>query len=190
MLQLLPQTRQVFVVAGSGQLSTFWRRQLDQEFRRFQDRVTFVWSEALSLPEILRRCASLPRDSAILYLTFGTDAQGGAYADDRVLAALREKANVPLFGGQSVYFGSGVVGGSMMPIDDLARNTADVAARLLNGAPPRSITIPPQRPGPPTFDARELTRWAIPESRLPPGSRVLFRAQSLWDAHKAKVLSA
>jgi len=75
-LQLLPQTKQVFVVAGSGQLGSFWHRELDVDFGRFHDRLTFVWSEELSLPEILRRCASLPRDSAIFYLTFGTDAQG------------------------------------------------------------------------------------------------------------------
>ena len=90
-LQLLPQTRQVFMVSGSGALSTFWRRELEEEFKRFQDRLTFVWSDELSLPEILRRCATLPPDSAIFYLTFGTDAQGGAYADERVLADLRRR---------------------------------------------------------------------------------------------------
>ena len=97
-LQLLPQTRQVFMVTGSGLLGKFWRRELEEEFKRFHDRLTFVWSDDLSLPEILRRCASLPRDSAIFYLTFGTDAQGGAYADERVLADLHATANAPLFG--------------------------------------------------------------------------------------------
>jgi signal transduction histidine kinase len=189
-LQLLPQTRQVFVVAGSGLLSKFWRRELDEEFKRFQDRLTFIWSEELSLPEILRHCASLPRDSAIFYLTFGTDAQGGAYADERVLAELHATSNTPLFGMQSVYFGSGVVGGTMMSTDSLARNTADVAVRLLNGTPPVSINLPPQRPGQPLFDWRELQRWRIPESRLPPGSVVRYRAPSLWRAYKGTVLSA
>ena len=177
-LQLLPQTRQVFVVAGSGLLSKFWRRELDEEFKRFQDRLTFVWSEELSLPEIVRHCASLPRDSAIFYLTFGTDAQGGAYADERVLAELHATSNVPLFGMQSVYFGAGVVGGTMMSIDTLARNTADVAVRLLNGAPPRSVNVPPQRPGQPVFDWRELERWGIPEEPVAAGERrALSRAE-------------
>ncbi len=189
-LQLLPQTKQVFMVAGSGQLSKFWRRQLDEEFKRFHDRLTFVWSEELSLAEIVRHCASLPRDSAIFYLTFGTDAQGGAYADERVLAELHATSTAPLFGMQSVYFGAGVVGGTMMSIDTLARNTADVAVRLLNGAPPRSVNVPPQRPGQPVFDWRELERWGIPESRLPPGSVVRYRAPSLWSAYKGTVLSA
>jgi signal transduction histidine kinase len=189
-LQLLPQTRQVFMVSGSGEISKFWRRELDEQFRRFHDRLTFLWSEELSLPEILRRCASLPRDSAIFYVTFGTDAQGGAYADERLLADLHATANAPLFGVQSVYLGSGVVGGTMMSIESLAQNTADVAIRLLDGVPPRSINVPPQRPGQPTFDWRELQRWRIAESRLPPGSIVRYRAPSLWQEYRSTVLSA
>jgi len=187
--QLLPETKQVFMVMGSGLLSRFWRQEFDEELRPFHDRLTFVWSEELSLPEILRRSASLPRHSVIFYLTFGTDAQGGAYADERVLADLRTTANAPLFGVQSVYLGSGVVGGTMMSIENLARNTADVALRLLNGAPPESIKVPPQRPGQPTFDWRELRRWGIPESRLPPGSVVRFRPPSLWQEYRGTLLS-
>ena len=106
-LQLLPQTKQVFMVMGSGQLGQFWRRELEEQFKRFHERLTFVWSNDLSLPEILRRCASLPRDSAILYLAFGTDAQGGAYADERVLADLHATANAPMFAiAEPVCFGS------------------------------------------------------------------------------------
>jgi len=188
-LQLLPQTKRVFIVSGSAQLARFWRRELDIGFRRFHDRLTFIWSDDLSLPEILRRCASLPRDSAIFYLTFGSDAQGGAYADERVLADLHATANAPLFGVQSVYLGFGVVGGTMMSIDDLVRKTADVANRLLNGAPPGSITLPPQGPGQPIFDWRQLRRWGIAESRLPPGSVVRYRNPSLWQEHRVSVLS-
>ena len=40
------------------------------------------------------------------------------------------------------------------------------------------------------FDWRELQRWGIPESRLPPGSVVRYRAPSLWSAYRGTVLSA
>ncbi len=96
-LQVLPETRQVFMVLGSGMLNKFWRPQLENEFRRFQDRVTFVWSGDLSFSEILRRCADLPTHSAIIYLSFGTDASGTAFADDRVLAEIHARSNAPLF---------------------------------------------------------------------------------------------
>ena len=90
-LQLLPQTKQVFMVVGSGPVGQFWRRELENEFRRFHDRLTFVWFDDLSVPETLRRSASLPDNSAIVYVIFGTDAAGAAYADERLFAELSRR---------------------------------------------------------------------------------------------------
>jgi signal transduction histidine kinase len=189
-LRLLPGTRQVFMVLGSGQIGQFWRRELENQFSRFHDRLTFVWLDDLSLPNILRRCASLPDNSAIFYVTFGTDAAGAAYADERVFADLRAAANAPLFAAHSVYLGAGIVGGPLLSIDDLSRDTADVAVRLMNGVSPRSIIVAARPPGPPMYDWRELQRWGIAESQLPPGSVVRYRAPSLWSAYRGTVLSA
>ncbi len=189
-LQLLPETRQVFIVLGSGQLNALWNRELETDFKRFHDRLTFVWSRDLSLAEIVRRSATLPSHSAILYVSFGTDAEGGMYPDERVLAELRATANVPLFGVQSVLVGSGIVGGTLMANDHTRRTVADAAIRLLNGAPPASVTVPLQLPGPPIFDWRELERWGIAETRLPANSVVRYRAPSLWREYRGTVLSA
>ena len=189
-LQVLPETRQVFVVTGAGPIGQFWRRELENDFKRFHDRLTFIWSEDLTFQDVLRRSASLPKQTAILYLAFSTDAQGGAYADERVLADLEARANAPLFSGQSVFLGAGAVGGSMLSIDDLSRSAADVAIRILNGAPASTVRVPPQVPGRPTFDWRELQRWNIPESRLPADSVVRYRGPSLWKEYRRTALTA
>ncbi len=189
-LRVLPDTRQVFMVVGSGDLGRFWQRKLETAFTRFRDRVTFAWSEEMSLEEVLRRCASLPSHSAIIYLNQGTDAKGRAYADAQVLADLHAKANAPLFASHTTLLGRGIVGGSMISVEDLSHTTVDVASRILEGAPSGSMKVPPLPPGQPTFDGRELQRWGIPESRLPPGSVVKFRSPSLWDEYKLTVLAA
>jgi signal transduction histidine kinase len=189
-LRLLPETRQVFTVIGPGPLSSFWRRELEDQFTRFQDRLTFLWSDDLNLQEILRRCANLPRGSAIVYLNLMTDSQGGTYADERVLADLHATANAPLFAKHTVMLGHGVVGGRLLSLEELARITADAGVRLLNGAPPGSVRMPLQLAGPPIFDWRELQRWQIPESRLPAGSVVRYRAPNLWREYRGTVLSA
>ncbi len=67
-LQLRPQTRQMFVIIGSGPLGQFWHRELEPQFKRLGDRVAFVWSDDLSYAEILRRIASLPPEAAIFFL--------------------------------------------------------------------------------------------------------------------------
>jgi signal transduction histidine kinase len=189
-LQVRPETRQVFMVMGSGPLSEFWRREFDTEFGRFRNRLTFIWSDRLSRAEILRRCAELPRDSAILYFALGTDAMGGMHSDERVFADLLEDATAPLFGTQSAMLGHGIVGGTLLSNEQSSRNVADAAIRLLDGAAPASVTVPVQLPGPTIFDGKMLEKWDISESRLPSGSRVINRQPTLWSQHKSTVLSA
>jgi signal transduction histidine kinase len=189
-LHLFPDTRQVFVVLGQGPLGTFWRREFEDQFARFHGRLSFLWSNALSLEEIMRRCANLPRGSAIIYITLTTDSRGGTYADARVLADLHTAANAPLFAKHTVALGRGVVGGRLLSIEELSRITADVAVRLLNGEPPASVRVPPHVPGQPIFDWRELQRWGIAESRLPAGSVVRYRNPSLWQEYRATVFTA
>ena len=189
-LQLLPQTRQVFMVVGSGQSASSGVASWRTSSGVFTTQLIFVWFDQLSVQETLRRSASLPENSAIVYVIFSTDGTGVAFADERMFAELHATANAPLFAPFSVYLGAGVVGGSLLSIEDLSRDTADVAVRLLNGAPPSSIRLPARVAGQPTFDWRELQRWGIPESRLPPGSIVRYRAPSLWSAYRSTVISA
>ena len=189
-LQVLPDTKQVFMVIGSGSLGRFWRGVLEGEFTRFRDRLTFIWSDDLSLPDILGRVASLPSHSAIVYLTFGTDAQGGAYADQPVLADLHAAANAPMFAA----FSSTIRTWHRRGVDDVHRRPCRQHGRRRRPTPERRAAC--KHPGPaaiagdPTFDWRELQRWGIPESRLPPGSVVQFRGPSLWDEYKRAVLAA
>ena len=178
------------MVMGSGQLGQFWHRELENEFRRFHDRLTFVWFDDLSVPETLRRSASLPDHSAIVYVIFGTDAAGAAYADERVFAELHAAANAPLFAAQSVHLGAGIVGGSLLSIADLGRDTADVAVRLLNGAAPSSVSVPPQLQGNRHSTGASYSDGASPRAGCRQASVVRYRAPSLWSAYRGTVLSA
>lgn len=78
----------------------------------------------------------------------------------------------------------------MLSIGDLARSTADVSSRILKGEPPGSLRAAPLSAGRPVFDWRELQRWGIPESRLPPGSVVEFRGPNPWDQYRPAILTA
>jgi signal transduction histidine kinase len=189
-LRLLPQTKQVFMVVGNGPIREFWRHRLEEQFRQFRGRVTFDWFDDLTFPAIVRRSSSLPGNSAIYFITLGTDASGAAYADERVLADLHASANAPLFAANDVFLGHGIVGGSLLANDELSRRTSDVAYRILTGTSPGDVRVPPQLPGQPVFDWRELERWNIPESRLPEGSLVKFRDPTLWHAYRGTVLTA
>ena len=187
-LRLLPETRNVFMVTGSGPLSTFWRAELEHNFERYRTQLTFVWTHDLSYEQMLQRAATLPRESAIFYITGGTFATGSWQGDEATLADLSARANSPVFGAQRVWLGAGIVGARLLDIDDLGDVTAGVVMRILGGERPRGIRIPPRSIGAAAFDARQLRRWGISEARLPPGSDVRFRDSSLWRDYRREML--
>ena len=103
-LQLLPETRQVFMVPGFRTA----RRILAASTRAG---VQAIWRSVdvhlVGRSVFCRRsaavCASLPIHSVILLASRSAPTlQGGAYADERVFAELRATANAPLFGQQRV----------------------------------------------------------------------------------------
>jgi PAS domain S-box-containing protein len=188
-LQLFPETENLFVILGAGEFGRFWRPELQQAAERFRTRLTFIWPDGLTYAGILQRASMLPPRSAILFVSMEVDAQGSTNSSQRALADLHAKANAPVFGAQSSELGLGLIGGMLMSIDRTSRSAADAALRILSGTVPGSIATPIQQPGPPTFDWRELRRWNVPEDRLPIGSVLLFRQQGIWDRFKWLILS-
>jgi len=182
-LDILPQTTNIVVVIGNSPLDQFWLREICDAFQRSTHQVGLQWLNELSFAEMLKHCAALPPRSAIFYPLLAVDAEGVPRWGEGTLNRLHDVANAPLFGLHTTQLGRGIVGGPLMDIEELGRKTAEVAKRILDGEAPGGIRIPPQEPGVPQFDWRELQRWGISEARLPAGSVVRFRQPSFWDRY-------
>ena len=143
-----------------------------------------MWFNDLSFQEILKRSAALPPKSAIFFFSLSVDAAGVSYEGGRSFAGIRAVANAPIFSYIDTNFGSGIVGGSLISVNNAAQQAASIAVRILNGESPGGIKAPPTVRGNEKYDWRELQRWGISESRLPPGSEIHFRQPSLWEQYR------
>ena len=188
-LQVLPKTTTIAVVIGDSPLERFWVQELRQSYQQFADRVTFNWLNELSADDMLEQVRRLPPDSAIYYATVRVDARGVPQEEDRVLSRLHAVANAPVFTYIDSSFGNGIVGGSMLSTSEVAQKSVAAAIRILAGEMPADVRPPAIRAGVPTYDGRELQRWGIAESRLPPGSRVMFREPGPWQRYRWQLLS-
>ena len=65
-----------------------------------------------------------------------------------------------------------------------ARETARIAARVLQGESPRSIPVTTVHSYTYEFDWRQLQRWRIKESSLPAGSVIRFREPTLLERYR------
>jgi Signal transduction histidine kinase regulating C4-dicarboxylate transport system len=187
-LQISPDTKTVAVVNGHSANELFWRNEIQKELRPLEDRIDIRWYDNLSFQEIQKQTASLPPHSAIFWNTMVVDATGVPYEGARALTTLQATANAPIFTHDHAFFGRDIVGGPMMSALVLGKQAAAVAVRLLNGDKADSIKVEPIGFAAPQYDWRELHRWGIGETHLPPNSEVDFRRPSAWDQYRSQII--
>ena len=182
---LVPDLQHVALVGDPLETQSFM-----DEFRRelpiFSAQLDFVDLTGLSLQEVKRRVADLPENTAIVYTAINVDGAGVSYIPRDALAAIAEVANRPIVIDAETMLGYGGTGGFVASPTELAQQTAQLALRVLNGLDPSTIPASVDELKP-LFDWRQLQRWNISESRLPPGSEVLFREPTAWDRYRWQI---
>jgi signal transduction histidine kinase len=138
---------------------------------------------------MLKIAATLPPDSAIFWNQLRVDAAGIVYEGWGPLQRMFAAANAPIFSYDDVFFKGETVGGPMLSMTEVARKTASVAVQLLAGEKAANFTIEPIGLAPPRYDWRQLQRWHIGESRLPPGSEIHFRSPAAWEQYRWQIVA-
>jgi len=186
-LNLHPAARRIVFVAGSGTLD---RSILDLVKAALKDQninAEINYLIDFSSKDLVEKIAGLPQEAVVICLTITRDNQGNPVLPRDGVAMVAQAARVPVYSLWENVLGDGIVGGYLIRFEEVARKTGELAAQILNGARPESL--PPLRvSGTPMFDWRQLKRWGISEDRLPPGSIVRFRENTLWEEHAGKIV--
>src|SRR6266403_2834777 len=117
------------------------------------------------------------------------DAAGVAHEGDRALTRLYATADAPIFTHDDAFFGQEIIGGPMFSALDLSRKATAVAMRILGGEKAGDIKTAVNNFVAPKYDWRELQRWNISESRLPPDSTIYFREPTAWEQYSWQIAS-
>jgi signal transduction histidine kinase len=188
-LQVLPDTENVTVVVGTSPIERFWTEEIGKAVKPLTNRVSFTWTNNLSFDDLLKHAAALTPRSAIFWELMIVDAAGVVHEGNAALARLHAVSNAPIFSYDESFFGREIVGGPLLAVLDSSRQTAAVAVRILGGEKASAIKTPTVEFSRPKFDWREMQRWSISESRLPPRSEILFRDPTAWQRYRWQITS-
>ena len=181
---LQPGLRRLAVVAGTGPLDLYLTSLVREIFKKdFQGQLEWIDLTGLHMHKLLERVSSLPDSTAILYLNI-QNASGKNVSTAEAMHLVSKSANAPLYNFWDTALGYGSVGGRMTAMDAYGRKAAAIVLRVLSGEKAASIKPVVMRDSQAMFDWRELKRWKIDESALPPGSIVLFKETSLWEVYR------
>jgi ABC-type uncharacterized transport system substrate-binding protein len=164
--------------------------------RRFADElpvvsIDFEIIDLLGLPvrEVRQRVAALPADTVILYFGINADQEARYTSAVEVLPLIAEAANRPIIVDAETEIGLGAIGGFLRTPDQMGRDAGRLAMRILNGEDPSDIPITVGNPLKPIFDWRQLQRWGVGESRLPPGNEIRFRDPTAWERYRWQIVT-
>ena len=188
--KLHPDTKRVVFVAGTSEFDTRLVDEAREQLRAFEGRFEFAYLTALPMQELLKEVSKLPPHSIVLYSTLFRDGEGKTFVPHEVVERISAFANAPVYGFLDQYLGHGIVGGRLYSVSAHGEEAAKLALQVLAGKPPSSM--PPVTIGASAtmLDWRQLRRWGISESQLPPEAVVRFRPSSLWTHYKGYVIGA
>jgi PAS domain S-box-containing protein len=187
-LKLHPQTGHLAVIAGTTPTEQKFIAQVKKDILDFQNKLSVEWLTDLTLERMLDRVADQPEHSIILGLSFLRDSEGKSYSSLKVISEVYGRSKYPIYTTFDSALGHGVVGGRMMSYSKMGEVAGDAALRILRGEKPAHIVIPDQPSTVLMFDWRELRRWGISETSLPPKSFIEYREYSTWEKYRVMII--
>jgi signal transduction histidine kinase len=186
--QLQPDSREVFVVVGNSTRDQAAERVAREQFASFAPTLKFNYLSGLTTDALERTLRNLPEHSIGYFVLFYQDAAGVNVTPLEYLDRVARLANRPFYSWVDTTLGHGVVGGAFASISLQLRAVADLAVRVLRGESADSIPILTPGTVEKQVDWRQLQRWGISEARVPEGTRLLFRAPTLWERYRIYVV--
>jgi signal transduction histidine kinase len=188
-LQLHPGVKRVFVVHGASEFDRLYEQISRQQFHDYETRVEIDHLSPMPLEKLRQLATTLPSESILYFASFFEDDAGHKFIPQDVLSMLSREANAPIYCWPEMTLGLGIVGGDLLSEQDVAKQTASIALRLLRGEAADSIPKFEIRPYVRVFDWRQLQRWQIDERQLPTGSVVYFKDQSFWYQYRWQIVA-
>ena len=186
-MRLQPDTRRIVVVGGIADVDSATVGRIAEASRALEGIEFDFWTNR-PMAELPGAVKSLPAGTVVLVSTALRDVNGQTYFMSQLAQMLTPAANVPVYVLGGWLLGTGVVGGSVVDSEDLGRRSGELALRVLSGVDPKSLPIEVATKGTAMVDWRALQRWGIKESRVPTGSVIRFRPETLWDEHRDLIL--
>ena len=183
--KLQPDVERAIVVTGASPVDRLWAAEARAQLSGLD--IPIAYLEPLPIESLLERVATLPPRSVVLFGAYLRDATGRRFLPEENIALVSAAASAPVYVMSESYLGHGAVGGHLISFERQGRQGAEIAARVLRGERPPPVegdTLVYR------FDARQLRRWRLDASRLPPGSTIEFEEPSLWRTYRGYAAAA
>ena len=184
-----PGARHALIVVGSTPRDVEWERQLKTITPQFESRVSIEFLSGLPTSELLARVAALGPDSIVFTPGYYQSGDTVRSTPRESAAAIARASTAPVYGFLNTFIGTGVVGGRSPSFVEMGTQAGQTVDRLLDGASPATLALPPLMPNRLRVDVRQAHRWKIADSDIPQDAVLHFKEPSFWEAYRTLTIA-
>lgn len=186
--KLRPETRHIVVIHDdsiTGQLNS---KTFRSEASDYSKKAEFEYLAGLPLETLIAKIQKLSPDTVAFYFaSFVKTSNGKYYSSGEALEILSAKSPVPIFGGWEFSLNHGIIGGKLINLVEHGSQAGRIAVEILKGNSPSSMPKLFPSPNSFMFDDKELRRFDIKDSLLPPESTIINRPQAFYQKNRAEI---
>jgi signal transduction histidine kinase/ABC-type uncharacterized transport system substrate-binding protein len=186
-LHLHPDTQNLAVVSGDSEVESYWRRVFGDEVRQRPDKLKLIEMTTESAKQVLEQASALPPHTILFFGRIPQESSQQDLGTYDLIGALGQR--LPTYCFFFYCLDHGAVGGSYTDQRISGVKGGEIAARVLSGEKPENIPLEQNFVTHPYVDSRQLRRWNIWESALPPGTIVLYRQPTPWERSRNYILA-
>jgi PAS domain S-box-containing protein len=188
-LGLHPDASNVAIITDDSNDSKIWLAIAHSDLLLHQDKVKEIDIIGPPSRQMLDKATALPSHTVVIFQLIASEYTQPAIGVNDVLEAVAQR--LPTYSAwPNLAIDHGGVGGPYRDYLKEARLTGEVVGRVLNGEPADDIPIVNDSGIQVRVDWRQLHRWHIPESALPPGTVILYRPPSIWETYRGYMIVA
>ena len=185
-LRLHPGTTTIAIVTNTSAFEKVWLEAIHQELARHQQ-LAVVDLVGLAPGELFEKVDRLPARTVVLFQEAPQEAQQPAIGPYEVVAFVGQRR--PSYSVWPVAcVGHGCIGGVGWDNTEQTALATDLVRRVLSGERAENIPIAGTKTQV-MVDWRQLRRWHIAESALPPGSIVVDREPTFWERDRNYIIA-
>jgi PAS domain S-box-containing protein len=185
---LQPDAHRIVFIAGASNFDKLWEAEAREKLRPYEGRYAVSYLTGLALADVLDRVRELPRDTIIIAPVFFEGGDGKRYIPRDALEKIARAAGAPTYASYDPMIGLGPVGGYMDTFDGVGRAAGRLALRILNGEKAESIAPYEGETHRHIVDWRQLERWGLDASALPPGTEIRYKQPTAWELYKSGII--
>nr|WP_320049552.1 ATP-binding protein [uncultured Desulfuromonas sp.] len=184
-LRIHPTSSEVILIGSRlGATDLAINQDIEKSLRRYANGIKITPWRDIPVEELQKKVAPLKSNQIVFLSSVLTRRDGTVLSFKESIRALRRTCPVPIYSFWDFFLGHGLLGGKLISSEAQGREAARLAGLILSGVPISQLPVISGQANVYLFDDKELKRFGISVSQLPPGSQIINQPNAFYPVAK------